>query len=219
MTDESGSSIKQIEAELKKRLSYPYEWGQKQNDLFDNQTNFIYDIFLFEEILDEIKTRFNHDKGGTDYEKYFNYALNRWYNFWSAQAVEKIFCSLPNVTPALDEKDHLVDFTIQGFTFDHKTTVFPKAYNKTLKEAIMNTDDLIRWLYKNQSQEKRMHFKNRLILVLYSAAGEHWKLKAEISWLKKEIEYYMLGFNPNYLMKFNFEGENETIADVIWAIK
>jgi len=209
-------TLSQIECELRKRLPYPYEWGQKQSDYFDNQTNFIYRISFFDELLNEIKTRF---KNNPEFEKYFNYALNRWYNFWSAQAVEKIFCSLPNVTPALDEKDHLVDFSIGGFTFDHKTSVFPKSYDKTLKEAIVNTGDLIKWLYKNQSQERRMHLKNRLFIMLYSTISEHWKLKAEISWLKNEIENYMIGFNPHFLMKFNLEDGNETIADVIWAIK
>jgi len=216
MTNKTDLNLTQIESELKKRLSFPYEWGQKQNDFFDNQTNFIYHISSFDEMRDEIKTRF---KNNPDYERYFNYTLNRWYNFWSAQAVEKIFCSIPNVTPALDEKDRLVDFTIQGFTFDHKTSVFPKNYDKTLKEAIMNTDDLIRWLYKNQSQGKRMHLKNWLFIVLYSITGEHWRLKAEISWLKKEIEYYMIGFNPHFLMKFNLEDGNETLADIIWLVK
>jgi hypothetical protein len=207
--------LSQIESELKKRLSYPYEWGQKQNDFFDNQTNFIYQISSFENLLNEIKKRF---KDNPDYKKYFNYTLNRWYNFWSAHAIEKIFCSLPNVTPALDEKDHLVDFIIDGFTFDHKTSVFPKAYNKTLRETIVNTDDLIRWLYKNQSHGKRMHLRNRLFIVLYSTSGEHWKLKAEISWLKKEIENYMIGFNPHYLMKFKFDDDEETLSDIIWVV-
>ncbi|HSP88186.1 MAG TPA: hypothetical protein VLN45_08630 [Ignavibacteriaceae bacterium] len=135
-----------------------------------------------------------------------------------AQAVEKFFVT-PNVLSVLDEKDHLVDFSIHGFTFDHKTSVYPKNYNKTLREAIINTDDLINWLYKNQSQEKRMHLKNRLFIVLYSTTGEAWKLKAEITLLKKEIEFYMIGFNSHFLMKFNFEKGNETFADIIWVIK
>ncbi|HSP88333.1 MAG TPA: hypothetical protein VLN45_09380 [Ignavibacteriaceae bacterium] len=217
--NKSDLDITIVESELKKRFLYPYQWGQKQNDFFDNQTNFIYHTFLFEDLLKEIKTRFNPEIVGNDYDKYFNYTINRWYNFWSAQAVEKIFCSLPNVSPAIDEKDHLIDFTIQGFTFDHKTSVYPKNYNKSLREAIINTDDLINWLYKNQSQEKRMHLKNRLFIVLYSTTGEAWKLKAEITLLKKEIEYYMIGFNPHFLMKFKFEEENETLSDIIWVIK
>jgi len=204
-----------IEKELKKRLAYPYKWGRKQNDEFDRLTNFVYRIISFEEVLKEIQSRFNRDR---DHDNIANYALNRWYNFWSAQAVEKIFCSLPNVKPALDEKDRLVDFTIDGVTFDHKTSIFPKNFPYTIDEAIKKTDELILWLYKHQSQQQRKHLKNRLFIVLYSSDGEHWKLKAEISWLKERIEKYMEGFNPHYLLKFPLEKNQETLADVIWAI-
>lgn len=204
-----------IEKELKKRLAYPYKWGRKQNDEFDKLTNFVYRITSFEELLKETENRFRKDK---EHQNIANYALNRWYNFWSAQAVEKIFCSLPNVKPALDEKDRLVDFTIDGVTFDHKTSIFPKNFPYPIEEAIKKTDELILWLYKHQSQQQRRHMKNRLFIVLYSSDGEHWKLKAEISWLKERIEKYMEGFNPHYLLKFKLELEQETLSDVIWAI-
>jgi|SRR5690554_426140 len=210
------AELLKIESELKKRLMYPYKWGQKQNDFFDNQTNFIYDILPFEELIDTINLNF---RGKQDYDQYFNYALNRWYNFWSAHAVEKIFCSFPDVVPAKDEKDHLVDFTIQGVTFDHKTSVFPANYSQPLNKAIINTGQLILWLYENQSAEKRKHLKNRLFIVLYSTNGEHWKLKSEISLLKKEIEFYMIGFNPHFLLKFDLGDSSQTLADIIWVIK
>lgn len=205
-----------IEKELKKRLAYPYKWGRKQNDEFDKLTNFVYKIQSFEELLKETESRFKYDK---DHKNAANYALNRWYNFWSAQAVEKIFCSLPNVKQALDEKDRLVDFTIDGVTFDHKTSIFPKNFPYKIDEAIKQTTELIIWLYKNQSQQQRMHLKNRLFIVLYASDGEHWKLKSEISWLKARIEKYMEGFNPYYLLKFPLEENHETIADVIWVIR
>ncbi len=204
----------QIETELKKRLSHPYKWGRKQNDYFDNLTNFVYRILSFTEVSKEIENRFRDDK---ENQNISDYALNRWYNFWSAQAVEKIFCSLPNVKPALDEKDKLVDFTIDGVTFDHKTSIFPKNFPYPIEEAIKKTDELIKWLYKNQSQQQRKHLKNRLFIVLHSSGGEHWKLKSEISWLKERIEKYMVGFNPNYLLKFQLEKNQETLADIIWA--
>lgn len=209
-------SLNQTESELKKRLNYPYSWGRKQNDLFDNATNFIYHIALFEELLKEIEKRFKSEK---NYEDYFNYTLNRWYNFWSAQCVEQIFCSLPGVKPALDEKDKLIDFAINGVTFDHKTSVFPKNFPHKIEDAIKHTDELIKWLYKNQSQQKRKHLMNRLFLVLYLKTGEHWKLKSEILWLKERIEAYMSGFNTDYLMKFEFEEGQKAISDIIWAIK
>jgi len=206
----------QIESELKKRLNYPYKWGRKQNDYFDKLTNFVYKISSFEEVIKEIEIRFKNDK---EHKNISNYALNRWYNFWSAQAVEKIFCSLPNVQPALDAKDRLVDFTIDRVTFDHKTSIFPKNFPLPLEDAIKKTDELIKWLYKHQSQQQRKHLKNRLFIVLYSADGEHWKLKSEISWLKERIEIYMKGFNPHYLLTFDFEKDKKTIADIIWAIR
>ena len=209
-------TLLQIESELKKRLVHPYKWLQKQNDNFDKQTNFIYHTFAFEDLLKEIDKRFKSEK---DFDLYFNYTLNRWYNFWSAQAVENIFCSLPNVKPALNDKDRLVDFLIDGVSFDHKTSVYPKKFPLQINDAIKKTDELIRWLYQHQSQEQRKHLKNRLFVVLYSPDNEHWKLKSEIMWLKERIEKYMLGFNPNYLLKFNFEKDKETLSDVIWAIK
>lgn len=205
-----------IEQELKKRLTYPYKWGRKQNDYFDKLTNFVYKISDFDEVIREINNNFKKDK---EHKNISNYTLNRWYNFWSANAVEKIFCSLPNVKPALDEKDRLVDFTIDGVTFDHKTSVFPKNFPYPIKDAVKKTDELINWLYKNQSQQQRKHLKNRLFIVLYSSDGEHWKLKAEIFWLRERIKKYMEGFNPNYLLKFSLEKNLYTLADVIWAIK
>ena len=210
------NSLINIEKELKKRLAYPYKWGRKQNNEFDRLTNFVYRVSSFEEVLKEIESRFKKDKEQSNIS---NYALNRWYNFWSAQAVEKIFCSLPNVIPALDGKDRLVDFTINGVKFDHKTSIFPKNFPCKIDEAIKKTNELILWLYKNQSQQQRKHLKNRLFIVLYSSEGEHWKLKSEISWLKERIEKYMQGFNPHYLLKFPLEKNHETLADVIWAIK
>lgn len=208
--------LNKTETELKKRLIHPYTWGRKQNDLFDNATNFIYKTNSFDELLIEIDLKF---KTKNDYQDYFNYTLNRWYNFWSAQCIEQIFCSLPGVVPALDEKDRLIDFSIYGATFDHKTSVFPKNFPYKIENARKHTDELIKWLYKNQSQQKRKHLSNRLFIVLYSYDGEHWKLKAEISWLKERIEKYMMGFNPDYLMKFEFEKGKPTISDIIWAIK
>jgi len=62
-----------IETELKKRLTYPYKWGRKQNNEFDKLTNFIYRTFLFDDIIKEINSRFKKDK---EHQNISNYALN-----------------------------------------------------------------------------------------------------------------------------------------------
>jgi hypothetical protein len=46
------------ERELKKRWAFPYRWGRVQDNLFDAQTRFVYDVPLFEPLLAELERRF-----------------------------------------------------------------------------------------------------------------------------------------------------------------
>ncbi len=205
-----------IETELKKRLAYPYQWGRRQSNDYDQATHFIYHTFSFADLLRETEQRFNTQP---DYQGYFNYALNRWFNFWSSVAVEQIFCTMPGVKAALNPRDRLVDFTLQGITFDHKTSVFPKNFAQSLALTQHNPRPLIQWLYDNQSQEGRKHLQNRLFVVLYAADGEHWKLKAEIGWLQILVERYVRAFSPTQCHSFHFFPKAPTLSDVIWAVR
>ncbi len=206
-----------LEKELKKRIEIPYYWGGKQFDKLDNQTNFIYKIDSFASILSEIEVNF---KNNNQYNNLRNYTLNRWYNFRSAKAVEAIFCEHENVKPHIDSYNKFTDFFINNTPFDHKTTVFPNGFKKSVPYAIEHKGELIEWSYKNQSQQQRKHFKNRLFVVLvnYENDNEHWKLKAEISWLREIIVAYLRNFNSSKL--YSFKNENKVVkADIIWAIK
>ena len=202
--------LERVERELKKRWAYPYHWGRKQSDYWDKETNFIYQTYSFERLEDRIKS-LNKDLS--------NYALNRWYNFWSAMAVEDIFCSHPQVVANKNEKDKLVDFTISNIPFDHKTSVFPKGFQKNILSAQESPIDLLKWLYKNQSQEGRKHLKNRLFILLYeNKKQEHWKLKAEIGFLQKKIDEYVRDFSHEKLHRLDF-GQGKIYADIIWLVK
>jgi len=206
-----------LEKELKKRTKFQYFWGRKQTDKFDKQTNFIYKIDSFDLLVEEIEVKF---KENSQYIDLKNYTLNRWFNFWSAKAIETIFCEHKNVKPHLDSYNKYTDFFIENIPFDHKTTVFPKGFKQSVPYAIGHKHELIEWLYKNQSQQQRKHFKNRLFVVLvnYKNESEHWKLKAEISWLREVILAYLCKFDNSKLYSFTFE--NEIIkSDIIWAIK
>ncbi|TRX23233.1 hypothetical protein FNW25_13755 [Flavobacterium franklandianum] len=196
-----------VETELKKRLIYPYKWGRKQSDDWDAKTSFIYSTYTFEKLLEKIAS--------LD-EEVRNYALNRWYNFWSAEAVENLFSLHEKVTPNINKFDKLIDFTINKTCFDHKTTVFPIGFNQTVAYAKNNPAELIQWLYLNQSQESRKHLKNRLFIVLVEKNKEHWKLKAEIKLLKSEIDTYVENFNSENLIPINLEN-NTILSDLIWV--
>lgn len=206
-----------LEEELKKRTKLDYFWGRKQNDEFDRQTNFIYKIESFELLLATIDYAF---KINAQYDDLKNYALNRWFNFWSAKCVESIFCEQENVKPHLDSYNKFTDFYIQNIPFDHKTTVFPNRFGKSVPYGILHKGELISWLYENQSQQQRKHHKNRLFIVLvnYKEEDEHWKLKSEIGWLKDIVSAYLLNFDQTKLHSFNYEN-NTVYADIIWAIK
>jgi len=208
------------ESELKKRWPYTYHWGQKQNDFWDDLTNFIYKTDSFDQLLKETEKAFLKYKSDIDRQNFFNYAANRWYNFNSAMAVEQIICSVPGIEPALNPHDRLVDFTINGIRFDHKTSVFPEGFKKDIEYALNNKKELIKWLYANQSQQKRKHLDNRLFIIVYAHDGKHWKLKAEIGWLKDIILNYAKNFNKDNLIRLKLKDNGEvTLSDIIWAVK
>lgn len=206
-----------IEEELKKRWYFNYEWGRKQNDVWDRHSNFIYEVPTWEEVrgkAEKISTDFFIDK-----KEFFNYCSNRWYNFWSATAVEHIFTGLEGVKPIADFRDRRKDFMFLGIAFDHKTSVFPRSCGMKLSHAQEYPEELILWLYNNQSSQKRMHFFNRLFLIVYSRKGQHWKIKAEISFLKELIEKYVATFEVSQLTKLEFQPGKPVFSDIIWAIK
>ncbi len=201
--------LQRVELELKNRLAYPYKWGRKQSNDWDSLTNFIYKTYSFNKLLKKTKI---FDQELRDY------ALNRWYNYWSAMAAEDIFTSHENVIANKNIYDKLVDFKIYNIPFDHKTSIFPRGFNQSYDYATKNKKELIQWLYANQSQQGRKHLENRLFIVLYDSNNQHWKMKSEILSLKTAIDNYINNFSPNKLVKLNF-GNGEILSDIIWITK
>ena len=181
-------NLEHTEIQLKKRWASEYKWGRKQADIWDSQTNFIYSISDFDDVVARVYDEFHtHSK----YADLRNYALNRWYNFQSAMAVEYIFNAHPLVRKVQNDKDKEKDFYIKGIAFDHKTSVYPKGFGQEIDFALANPKELAKWLYINQSSQQRFHAKNRLFLVLHKNDGEHWRLKAELSWIKVLVDTYL----------------------------
>lgn len=209
-------SVEKIETELKKRLKYPYQWGKKQNDTWDAYTKFVYETLSWEALLPKMAEAV--EKHNLDKRSLFNYTINRWFNFWSAVAVEAIFNQSKLVQKA-EIKNSEVDFYIHKIPFDHKTSIFPKRFQKSFKEAQENERELIVWLYKNQSKQQRFHLKNRLFIVVYNTDGEHWKLKAYINLLKNAIENYLTSFTLQNLHSLTFANGQHALSDIIWVSK
>ena len=209
--------LEHIEMQLKKRLEYPYTWLRKQNNAWDNATKFIYKTSDWDAFVIAMEKAWQD----SDFDKsdFSHYAMNRWYNFWSAQTAEQIFTDLPGVAANPNPvKDHY-DFRWLGERFDLKTSVFPKGYGENYAFAKANPSHLIQWFYKNQSTEQRHHLKNRIFIVCYDENGSHYKLKAEIELLKIAIHSYMKDRTPADTFSLDLEEEQETMADVIWVMR
>lgn len=201
-------NLNQLEIQLKRRVCFPYVWGRKQSDDWDKKTNFIYQTRSFSDLQNKVKNFENPLR---------DYAFNRWLNFWSAKGVEQIFASHSKVIPNVNSYDKWVDFSIEGIDFDHKTSVFPKGFQHDLQYAQQNKKQLIEWLYQEQSTQGRQHYKNRIFVVLYDENhAEHWRLKAEITLIKNQIETYLNTFSAHQLEKLDF-GNGTVLSDIIWV--
>ncbi len=213
----SNSYLDSIETELQHRLSYRYIWYRKQNDLWDGYSNFIYTTITWKDLIPKISEAVSRHT--LNKKEFFYYAINRWYNYWSALAIELIFSDLDGVIPATNKKDNVVDFSLFGETFDHKTSIFPKGFKNTLEYAQQYPKELIQWLYEHQSQQQRKHLENRMFIVVYASHGYHWKLKAQISWLKEIISTYVTTFDDSKLYRLQLQPYKITKAGLIWAIQ
>lgn len=203
--------------ELQKRTAEAATpWGRKQNDHWDGLTRFIYATPTWDGLK---RAAAQACPAETDSALFFAYAANRWFNFWSAKGVEAIFCRHSAVKPASNPLDRRVDFFIQNIPFDHKTSVFPQNFPHSLADACRSPVVLVDWFYRHQSGEGRQHFHNRLFVVLYnSQTAEHWKLRAELLWLKEKIDAYVQNFNPQKLVQLRFD-DRIVFSDIVWAIR
>ena len=208
-------NLAETEIQLKKRWSTDYKWGRKQADIWDSQTNFIYTISNFDAVNKRIYDDFHTHSA---YKDLRDYALNRWYNFISAQAVEHIFNIHPLVRKVSNDKDHEKDFFINGLPFDHKTSVFPKGFSGDLQAAQSNPRELVKWFYTNQSKQGRFHLKNRLFLVLHKKDGEHWRLKAELEWIKLLVHEYLDNYKESELIQLS-HSKGVLKTDVIFGVR
>ena len=204
-----------IEQQLKHRWDYKYVWKRKQNNLWDSYTSYIYTTQNWADLIPKIaQTVAEHT---LDKHELFYYASNRWYNFWSAMAVEQLFTEIAGITPIENSKDREKDFYLKGIPFDHKTSVFPKGFGYDVDYAHTNEMELITWLYEHQSSQKRFHLKNRLFVIVHDKNGEHWKIKAKLSLIAKCVKNYMKSYHEDQLQKVIFADNKTAQSDIIWV--
>jgi len=163
-------------AELQRLTQLP-PWGRVQQDHWDAASRFVYRIRSLDELRQE--TRRVAAARGFLLQDFAAYVVRRWYNFHTHQVVLEMFCSHPRVRPEPNPRHPSVDFYLDGIPFDLKLTEFPRAYPRSLDEARSCPQDLVNWLYREQSREGRYHTANRMFVVFHHAAAPErtWEVR------------------------------------------
>lgn len=198
------------QAELRKALSLMDIKWNKQDDLSDVRSMFVYNAKTTEECIEKCKKYRTSD---------INYVLHRWYNYRTSEICEELFEKYGAVREK--KRNHrLIDIYITGIPFDIKLTTFPKKIrekNLNLRKQ-EDRDFLIQWFYTNQSQASRKHFANRLFVVC--DGGNPYTdmlLKSDIPLLEKAVKKYMEEKEncPHRLTIETDAGKKEVFSDVI----
>ena len=172
-----------LEQELKSVLNHIDANWKMQNNYLDYKSNFIYNALTIDEIV-ELSRSYDID---------YKYALHRWYNFQTSIQCEKIFIEF-GAKKDEDTKNKEIDIYINGVPFDVKLTVYPKSLSNRpfdLKTRI-GKNQMIEWLYANQSQQQRKHLANRIFIVCDGENQyESLSLKSDFNQIRKKIFEYL----------------------------
>ncbi|MFP7487262.1 hypothetical protein SFC65_24195 [Priestia filamentosa] len=129
----------------------------------------------------------------------FKYLVHRWYNKQTSDFAEQLFCSYNISKKEKNFKHKTIDFYLMDTPFDLKISSFPKKFLKerdqyTTDRAYRN--DLIRWLYENQSKGRRNHDSNRLFIICKHQSGrdsnQNLLLKRDFNQMQQKVHNYLL---------------------------
>lgn len=200
--------------ELHKALNLLSSNWSKQNNISDQKSNFIY----YTETVDECLSKAREMGIGE------NYVLHRWYNYHTSKYCEYLFVK-HGAKKESNEYHHDIDIYINGIPYDVKLTVYPAKLVKEHISLDLNTRDgkneLIKWMYKNQSQQGRKHLKNRFFIVCNGKSTEE-KLaeKSDFDTIERKIENYFKYLKTNEPNKLTIkdDGNEYTVYSEIISI-
>ena len=143
------------------------------------------------------------------------YCVHRWYNFITSKMAEELFEQF-GATPEINSKSHEIDFYLKDIAFDLKLTTMPQIEAQNTLKTRKERNDLIKWMYNNQSKQGRKHFGNKIFIVC-DGGDKHssMMLKSNIEKLSEGISKFM-----EYYQNKNFNvvkiDENEVYSDIIY---
>lgn len=187
------------------------EW-KRQNNVSDKRSNFIY----YTETVDECLAKAR--EMGIDE----NYVLHRWYNYHTSIYCEHLFVK-HGAEKEENKFHHDIDIYINGIPYDVKLTVYPAKLERDNILLDLNSregkNELIQWMYSNQSQEGRKHLMNRLFIVCSGKdTKEKLAKKSDFDTIEQKIENYFVFLKsnePNKLIIKDNGSESSVYSEII----
>ncbi|MED2737314.1 hypothetical protein [Bacillus toyonensis] len=176
--------------ELQKAAPFLKKSWKRQDNSNDVRTdNVVYTAKTFSELE-------NRCTEGPDVD--FNYLVHRWYNYKTSDVIENIFCSYNIAKKEQNFRHKTIDFYLMDTPFDLKVSSFPKKF-KMSRRAFSSEREyrnaLIRWLYDNQSKERRNHEENRLFVVCKHQSGKDSQqnlfLKMDFNQIQSKVDAFL----------------------------
>lgn len=204
-----------LQIELQKAFPYLQSRGWiRQNNSCDYKSNFIYNTYTFNELVEHAQAN----------DVDFSYICHRWYNFHTSIECENIFINNGCIKES-DTKNKEIDLYINDIPYDIKLSVYPAKYisNESI-ESRTGKNDLIRWLYLNQSQQGRKHLANRLFIICKANTPvnnpvENLMLKCRFDLIEPKIEQFLRYYQTRELNSLTIQDNEayyQVFSDVIY---
>lgn len=186
----------------------PLNWGKVQN----NKSDDILDLWSIHSIKQLNQEAIEAGIGGQDY-KYF---LRRWYLWKCAEIDEALFCALPNCEPNTTKNLKAFDIEFNNskdLRFDVKSTRFPKKFWPP--EPGEAKEELIKWLYNEQSKGRRKGLQNRLFILHHSHKGDRQTLRLRVDFTFKYKVFKEFSKQIEDINFVNYKGAKATSIHII----
>lgn len=206
--------------ELSLNKDFP-NWGKVQNDKMDklltgtkeDKERFYYNTNTYESFLELLK-----EKNITT-EKDVNYCTKRWFGNVCSKCDEFLFYRNENVKAHNEQYNPYWDVEFRnGLQMDIKSTVIPKKMitdEKDIKYLISHPEEIIPWMYTNQSKGVRMRFQNRLFICHHSIVSDDRINYVKCAWEYKEKLFKNIADNIEKLPLYDFGTAKSALIFVI----
>lgn len=176
-----------------------------QKDAKDKDTGFIYYCKNVSQVIDLAMSN----------DADIAYSVHRWYNFVTSKMAEELFEQF-GAKPETDPKSHEIDFYLKDIAFDLKLTTMPQIEAQNTLKTRKERNDLIKWMYNNQSKQGRKHFGNKIFIVC-NGEDKHssMMLKSNIEKLSEGISKFMEYYQDREFNVVKIDDKN-VYADIIY---